>query len=635
MKKILYFLLIVPLVTVMMTSCEAELDELWSNPNKYVPAPEEVTSGLFTHIQKTRFFQEDYGEWWWQHGDGTLPSAIQITGGYYPRAQEGDNKLYDKDYTYTFALLAEAEYGTFVQTGGGNCQNRFNWFYTDLTNYADIRDEVNKLSGEEYNNTIIYLKLATVLKDVVALQTVDLFNKIPYFGAFNGSSEEFSTPYDEPDAIYKSVVEEFRAIASELPDIHNKMSAVAKKTFEQQDIFFKGDVNKWIKYINGETLRACVRVSGVRIEGLNVNSVISEVINNLPDQDYTFKGRMTNRNNISDAGDGELLTRALYERWNRLTFPDVMMTQMNRGTDKFEPGIDDPRLPLICAGFTPAENADDIEFYGVSGDKERNRKALLGLIDPTSFGEKGMRRNGYPQKGEVTNHCQSLAIAANLDMIVKGFPWTYFNPVTFLFTEGEYDISTLAEMDLLLAEVALKGLASTGKTAGDHVADALVHSTDFWYQMNQSPWVSNKPPTTPLADAILRPAVKPEASTYAENLKERFNAANGEEAKMEILMQQKYIHLNIIKPYELFAELRRTRHPMLEPITTPPSYSDYPPLSNQTLEWERFRYPSTQISWNKEEFAKVEQDDNWVNPIFWVPQNKRSQSYFLRQAIKN
>lgn len=189
-----------------------------------------------------------------------MPSAIQITAGYYPRADAGSNNLYDAAYTYTFALLAEVEYGTYVQTGNGNCQNRFNWFYTDLTNYGDIRDEIDKLSGEEYDNTIIYLKLATVLKDVVALQTVDLFNKIPYFSAFNGSLGEFSTPYDEPDAIYKSVVEEFRAIATELPDIYNKMSAVAKKTFEQQDIFFKGDVNKWIKYINGETLRACVRV---------------------------------------------------------------------------------------------------------------------------------------------------------------------------------------------------------------------------------------------------------------------------------------------------------------------------------------------------------------------------------------
>jgi hypothetical protein len=634
MKKILYFVLIMPLVTVMLTSCESELDELWQNPNKYVPAPEEVTSGLFTHMQKTRFFQEDYGEWYWQHGDGTLPSAIQITGGYYPRANAGTNNLYDSAYTYTFALLAEVEYGTYVATGNNNCQNRFNWLYTDLTNYGDIRDEVNKLTGTEYDNTIIYLKLAVILKDIVALQTVDLFNKIPYFSAFNGSLGEFSTPYDDPEAIYKSIIEEFRAIASELPEIYNKMSGVAKKTFEQQDIFFKGDINKWIKYVNGETLRACVRVSGVTIDGLNVGSIISEVVNGLPDQDYTFKGRMTNRNNIDNAGDGELLTRALYERWNRLTFPDVMMSRMNYGTDKYEPGTDDPRLQLICAGFTPTEDANDIEFYGVSGDKERNRKALLGLVDSTSFGEKGTRRNGYPQKGAVSNNCTSLSIAGNLDMIVKGFPWTYFNPVTFLFVEGEYDICTRAEMDLLLAEVALKGLASTGKTAGDHMYDALIHSTDFWYAMNQAAWVTNKPPTTPLADAILRPATKPEAAAYAANLKSRFDAAAGEDAKMEILMQQKYIHLNMIKPYELFADLRRTRHPKLEPISTPPSYEAYPVLTNQTLVWERFRYPSTQISWNKEEFAKVEQDDNWVNPIFWVPQGKRTESYFLPQAIK-
>jgi hypothetical protein len=36
---------------------------------------------------------------------------------------------------------------------------------------------------------------------------------------------------------------------------------------------------------------------------------------------------------------------------------------------------------------------------------------------------------------------------------------------------------------------------------------------------------------------------------------------------MEILMQQKYIHLNLHGVYELLAELRRTRHPKLEPIS--------------------------------------------------------------------
>jgi hypothetical protein len=36
--------------------------------------------------------------------------------------------------------------------------------------------------------------------------------------------------------------------------------------------------------------------------------------------------------------------------------------------------------------------------------------------------------------------------------------------------------------------------------------------------------------------------------------------------KMEILMQQKFIHLNLMLPYELWAELRRTGHPKLEPF---------------------------------------------------------------------
>ncbi len=43
---------------------------------------------------------------------------------------------------------------------------------------------------------------------------------------------------------------------------------------------------------------------------------------------------------------------------------------------------------------------------------------------------------------------------------------------------------SLAELDLLMAEIELKGLATTGEKAEDHMKDAVIHSTNYWYALN-------------------------------------------------------------------------------------------------------------------------------------------------------
>lgn len=43
---------------------------------------------------------------------------------------------------------------------------------------------------------------------------------------------------------------------------------------------------------------------------------------------------------------------------------------------------------------------------------------------------------------------------------------------------------SMTEVDLLLAEVELKNLGSTGVPSSKHLADAVTHSTIFWYNMN-------------------------------------------------------------------------------------------------------------------------------------------------------
>jgi hypothetical protein len=512
-----------------------------------------------------------------------------------------------------------------------------------LTNYGLIQDEVANISGAEYDDNVVYARLATILKDIVALQTVDLFNKIPYSEAFRGDEAIFFPIYDDPKEIYRSVIAEYASIATELPTLYAKMSENAKKTFGKQDLFFKGDITKWVKFVNAQILRSSVRVSGVDAEF--VKPYLAEAIKNLPEEDYTFAARELNQCRWGSGGNGGIYQRGIYDAWGAcFAIPDVILARMNRGSVKYEVGTDDPRLPAIAMGFTPSGDANDVEYYGMSGNYIRNAQVMLDTVTPgVSLLGEPVRKNLYPQDGQgrpnrAAIHLRNLS-GGTPDEFVKGTPWTYYNPITYVVSEAPFNIETRAEIDLFLAEVALKGLASTGKSAGDHIQDAVLHSIDYWYFINGSgpdSYVTEKVAFSDLAKAILKPTKNVAAAAqYADIIRNEFNAASGEDGKMEILMQQKYIHLNLHGPYELFAELRRTRHPRLEPITSYASgaLGGAPALNNQTMVFERYRYPEAEAANNAEQFAKVSAEDNWTTPIFWS--NKSSESYFLPKAIKD
>jgi hypothetical protein len=86
-------------------------------------------------------------------------------------------------------------------------------------------------------------------------------------------------------------------------------------------------------------------------------------------------------------------------------------------------------------------------------------------------------------------------------------------------------------------------------------------------------------------------------------------------------MQQKFIHHNILNIYELWAELRRTRHPRIEPLTVGGAINTPIP--------ERIVYPSSEEQYNPDNYAKVKAESVFTNPIFWVTDAKKTESYYM------
>lgn len=570
MKKILIGLIV---FSVALSSCKKSLEKEFPNPENYDKTGN-LFAGMFTKtLYAWKLYVQDYGEWWWElAGTGSMGVA-----GYTQVCQR-----YITDRYAWFSTFDDLSGTTAFGSENQLWQNRLGAFYGSVNAWAVIKDNITAVSGPELDDNKIYYSLTTVMKDYAALMAVDFYNNIPYSEAFKGKDRLFFPKYDDPKEIYKSVLDELKKIANDLPGEYSKMSVSAKAVFNTQDIAFRGDINAWVQYINAIRLKFAVRISGVdeAFAKSHIQDVLSK--NNFPTADQVWAMPYA----LMANGGGEWI-RGIGEGWPATFIPDIIMRRMNRSNTRYEPGIDDPRLPVLAM---PTKFSDFVsnpaigDYRGVNMNADGQKPAYVA-------GERYYTGGPY---GDLNEHLKQNARSM-------------YSLATFARNEKfPVYMMSLAETDLLLAEVALKNLGTTGKTAADHIKDAINNSTNFWYTLNQnSPFAAG--------NVMMHPA-KPSTTvigTYSDSIAIRFNSRGNVEDKMELLMQQKYIHLNLMCPYELWAELRRTRHPKLEPMTF--NAKAMKPLP------ERLRYPTAEQQTNPDNYATVKNQDNFTTPIFWVP----------------
>jgi len=283
--------------------------------------------------------------------------------------------------------------------------------------------------------------------------------------------------------------------------------------------------------------------------------------------------------------------RGLYENTFASFMPNIIMKRLNYGAKTYDAGKDDPRLPVLAM---PTKYGD---YRGVSLNTDTNTK--------------------YYNAGD-----KYYAYADNLPNSLSQNAVSMYNHATFHRNDKmPVYMFSLAELDLLKAEIELKGLASTGEAAEDHIKDAVIHSTNYWYAINQASSYKDDGDARGAA-APLYPAKPADnvISDWGDTVKAKFLTGSSVDDKMEVLMQQKFIHLNMMLPYELWSELRRTGHPRLEPFTW--SGTVWTPFP------ERVRYPGDEQTNNAENFSKVSGENNMTSKIFWVPSDRNPNLYW-------
>ncbi|WP_167021196.1 SusD/RagB family nutrient-binding outer membrane lipoprotein [Chitinophaga sp. Cy-1792] len=548
-----------------MSSCQKELEKQFENPEMTNPPQGQKFAGMFTAtMYGWKLYVGDYGEWYYQLNSGEgIPGYAQISQRYItPRYA----------WFSTYDDLANGD-----GFDDSAIRNYFSDFYLKTRNYGSMLDDYGNTPADQRNEAMLYIKLTQIVRDYGALKLVDLVNSIPFTQAWKGTSGTFFAAYDDPAKTYETVIGELKSIADTLPVMYNKLTDLEKGTFVKQDFAGKGQINAWVQYCSLLRIKYAVRIAGVN-PTLAKQVLSEELAKPLPTTDAVWTMPYT-----ADPLSGGTWERGWYENTFATFVPNTILKRMNFGTDAYEPGTDDPRLPVIAM---PTKYGD---YRGVSMNADAQEAAYLA----------GERYYAY-----ADNLTSSLAQNAK----------SMYNHATYQRNTFPGTWMTLGELDLLLAEIELKGLGNTGKTAGEHIADEIVHSTKYWY------WVNSI--STYAANTTLRPAVPAAADvqTYATTVRTKFDAAANVEDKMEILMQQKYIHMNLPNAYELFTELRRTRHPKLEPFTFGGKVMK--PVA------ERIRYPNKEFQTNTENYLKVKAEDNFTSPVFWVPADKRGVTYY-------
>lgn len=454
--------------------------------------------------------------------------------------------------------------------GSGGFQNdgapsSFSWVhdpYSDafgkLRSFAAMQQLYNTLPEQDKKDYEIFMWTGAAVKEYIYHQLTDICGDVPYFKAMQGAELNFTPPFDKQSDIYPAMLASLKEISTNLKG-YTLNSSFIQQQFPRNDIYFGGDITKWRVFINSLRMRLALRLTNVMPQ--LAKSTIQEVMAD----DVYAKDRATTITLVDKQQDRAmelLIFRSLSERMTaRLFVPANMLNLMRK------PGFaDDPRIPVL---FQP--------------DKDGNYTAM-----PTEA----------PDVTAISGQITTSNLAAT-------FP-SFYNRTTFERNFGmPYQIITSSEIHLLKAEAKLRW-ADLTITAADEYRAAIKESIDIYYEINALNQDQNYTGFIPASKAT-----KPSDATINAFLDQKvaeFNAAAGNE-KIGLIYDQRYIHYNMLKPYELWADTRRLMKELGARVRKAPS---------NIRMMERTVYPTSEELNNPANFQAVKAANNYTTPVWWT-----------------
>lgn len=469
-------------------------------------------------------------------------------------------------YAYGEMYWAFPVFNRMLGTGGfanDGIQNTPSWNFDLFNNSFDrMRSivEMNRLyetlSAEEQADYNAYILCGDVIKAYIFYQMTETFNNIPYTEALQGKDNVFFPKYDSQQAIYQDILATLKA-ASDVFATLELGTSYPEQQFPAHDVLFKGDFQQWRSFVNSLRLRLAIHLTNV--EPALAKTTISEVLN----EGIYAKDRATSfvlTDEQQDRAQEILIFRSFQEQRGQLWMPQKMLDVLR------VPGEpEDPRLKVL---FQP--------------DRDGNYTAM-------------------PTEGPFDSDFQSQISSGNLSAT---FPSMY-NRATFEQNHRmPYQIITSSEIHLILSEAALRW-PELGLNATDEYALAIQQSIDMYYEING---LNERSFPQPAAGIQPDKPAQQEIDNFIVAKRDVFNAA-GQTEKLGLIYDQKYVHFNVLKPYELWTETRRLVLELGDRVLKKPS---------NWVFMERTLYPSSESTNNAENFVEVFDENNYTSPVWFT-----------------
>lgn len=473
-----------------------------------------------------------------------------------------------------------ANAGGYGGWGSALTYNYDNTSYTGLwsSTYDNLEDYQYVIEQTDGKDEFAYFNAAARIMRAYNFQfLVDQYNSVPYTNALKGVSA-LNPTYDKAEDVYKAIYAELDQALTTINTASNPLPLTY--SLGTADPMFKSDITKWKQLANTLKLRLLVRASD------------SGVFTGTPTFDAA--GFLT-----ADASVNPGYTKASGKQnpaWN-----SYHSSYTDGGSAR----------SLITTYFV-------LTFYNNTkiSDTARAKAIYRGKLTPA--------RN---QLGETAETVPQAPTGSSVWYSGNGstyaFSDNYDNAVGVLKSRSQdQPILLAAESYFLQAEARLKGILTTGDDVTTLFNKGIEASFAYLYKSGDGTYKVNTyfgasaPNPTALAAAYHTEIDN--GTNYLVNI----DLAASNEQKLEAIITQKYVALNMIHGHEAWAEFRRTGYPKID-NTTPLNQnrtfvSKLSSIGTSDRLLGRVLYPDTEAQLNS---ANVPSGITTGSFVFWDRRN--------------
>jgi hypothetical protein len=444
--------------------------------------------------------------------------------------------------------------------GTGDYQGLWTSTYDNLTDYQWI---ITHTEGDL--NYGFYNAAAKIMKAFDFQLLVDTYNDVPYSDAFQ-EKKNLTPKYDDAKAIYDSLYalldNAIKTINDAQADLDNNASSSVKQ-FSNNDVMFGGNMDNWKKFANTVKLRLAVRARGI----LTFNN------------QYDPVGFLTQDAEVNpgyQVASGK--QNPEYNTWgytytgatgNRAWIPTKWIASFYNGSK-----LDDYRGYAILNGFaTPS--TFPVNQLGYESNSVLSAPSAGGWITP------------YEDK-------------SNNIGVLKG-------------PSAPMQIITAAESDFLQAEAALEGGLGVDGDPQTLFYQGILDSYKYVYRLADGSYDLTN--WDPQADYQAYLDLNP------DNYLVHYELAANDAQRLEAIITQKYIAMNMVNSDQGWNDFRRTGYPKIVNGSTSgtATFASLQSVSTRADKLPaRILYPTSESSYNNENVPK--DVNQFTSRIFWDPE---------------